>query len=346
VSNQLLAPLLSLIPAAVYAGLAGAFRPDPALRAAWRRGPHIARSRGDGSDFHEHRHYEPGDDLRRLDWRAIARHEKNVVRETQREVLAPLLVVVDAGGSMAYGDETASTSPLLNKWRTTQALAAALLAIVRKHGDPIGALVSSNGRVFAQAARPSLRVDQIQLLAQALREKQCLGVCDWNKLFVQIRNVDLHNTTVVIISDFLDFRQQADEDPEERDRWFARELSRLRSQALALNLVQVLHRDEITFPFATNLLGDDVIELHDPHGLAPMKVGQAEQMRATYLQRMYTHLERQHLEWSALGIGHYRHVSDEPLARTILDLAARNPASLAALASDGTPLQTKVQVAR
>ena len=51
-------------------------------------------------EFAEHRDYAPGDDLRHLDWNALARHEKLVVKEFESELERTALIVVDLSSSM------------------------------------------------------------------------------------------------------------------------------------------------------------------------------------------------------------------------------------------------------
>lgn len=51
-------------------------------------------------EFAEHRDYVAGDDLRHLDWSALARHERLVIKEFESELERTVLVVVDLSASM------------------------------------------------------------------------------------------------------------------------------------------------------------------------------------------------------------------------------------------------------
>lgn len=91
--------------------------PDPQLlqRLARRRlrvprtgtaggvGEHASASRGSGIEFAEHRAYQPGDDLRRLDPHLEARTGELYVREFEVMERLALTVVVDLSASMGYG---------------------------------------------------------------------------------------------------------------------------------------------------------------------------------------------------------------------------------------------------
>jgi uncharacterized protein (DUF58 family) len=67
-------------------------------------GEHVARRRGGAAEFHEHRPYAPGDDLRRIDWAAYARSGEPVLKvfRAEEDVVARLLV--DASASLEVGD--------------------------------------------------------------------------------------------------------------------------------------------------------------------------------------------------------------------------------------------------
>jgi len=59
-----------------------------------------ARS-GSSLEFRDHREYEPGDDLRRLDWNAFARSDKLIVKMFHEETTPHLDLVLDGSRSMA-----------------------------------------------------------------------------------------------------------------------------------------------------------------------------------------------------------------------------------------------------
>ncbi len=60
--------------------------------------------RGSGAEFLEHRRYEPGDDPRHLDWAALARSGTPVTKLYRAEEETLLRIVLDASGSLGFGD--------------------------------------------------------------------------------------------------------------------------------------------------------------------------------------------------------------------------------------------------
>ncbi len=67
-------------------------------------GEHAARRRGGSAEFQEHRYYEPGDDLRRVDWLAFARTGAPVVKLFRAEEDVVVRLLLDASASLEFGD--------------------------------------------------------------------------------------------------------------------------------------------------------------------------------------------------------------------------------------------------
>jgi len=67
-------------------------------------GERVASRRGSSAEFLEHRPYAPGDDLRRMDWLAFARTGAPVLKLFRAEEDVVVRLVVDASGSLDFGD--------------------------------------------------------------------------------------------------------------------------------------------------------------------------------------------------------------------------------------------------
>jgi uncharacterized protein (DUF58 family) len=68
-----------------------------------RVGAYTSRLRGSGFDFDQHRAYNPGDDVRRIDWNATARLNAPFVRQTHADRELDVVVAVDLSPSMGFG---------------------------------------------------------------------------------------------------------------------------------------------------------------------------------------------------------------------------------------------------
>ena len=102
---------------------------------AQRGGAHLSRFRGRGIDFDEVRVYQPGDDIRSMDWRVTARTGRPHAKVFREERERPVLFAVDLGASMQFGTRVAFKS-------VTAAKAAAFWAwCAARHGDRVGGVL-------------------------------------------------------------------------------------------------------------------------------------------------------------------------------------------------------------
>ncbi len=103
-------------------------------------GVHRGRHHGSSVEFSEHKEYSPGDDLRRVDWRAFARADKLYVKRFEQEASLQAVLAVDASGSMAYGH-----AGLLTKLEYASVLAASLASVLLSQQDAVGLVTWADG---------------------------------------------------------------------------------------------------------------------------------------------------------------------------------------------------------
>ena len=76
----------------------------PQATLAGQRGEHLGRRVGSSVDFQDYRDYQPGDDLRHIDWNAYARTDQLTVKLFREEVQPHLDLILDTSASMALAD--------------------------------------------------------------------------------------------------------------------------------------------------------------------------------------------------------------------------------------------------
>lgn len=103
---------------------------------ARRRGRRRTRRAGSGVESIDVRAYSPGDDVRRIDWKAYARFERLLVRVVAEESPLRLGLVVDTSASMGYGIPT--------KLRQCTEIAAGLAAIALGNEDRVAAVSATD----------------------------------------------------------------------------------------------------------------------------------------------------------------------------------------------------------
>jgi uncharacterized protein (DUF58 family) len=155
-----------LIPPALRARL-GEFRlASPRAHGGQGYGQHPSRSRGSGLEFAQYRAYEPGDELRQVDWKLYARSDRFFVREAERDSPMTAWVLLDTSASMAQADEA---RPQWTRLDAARQLAACLVELALRQGDRFGviAIGGTGVRLVPAGAGPRHR-DRCELELRAL----------------------------------------------------------------------------------------------------------------------------------------------------------------------------------
>jgi len=104
-------------------------------------GRHASPHRGASVEFAEYRKYVPGDDLRRLDWRAYGRTDRFYVKEFEADTNLRCCLVLDTSGSMGFASEHGTKIEYARK------IAGALSYLAIQQGDAVGLSCVSSGIV-------------------------------------------------------------------------------------------------------------------------------------------------------------------------------------------------------
>jgi len=125
-------------------------------------GLHRSPFRGFSVEFAEHRPYQPGDELRYLDWKILARRDRLYVKQYEEETNLRATLVLDVSRSMAW----AGRSDRLTKHAYAVRLAAAMAYVLLRQRDATG-LIAFDDAVRV-AVPPKARSGQWPLLAAEL----------------------------------------------------------------------------------------------------------------------------------------------------------------------------------
>ncbi len=110
-------------------------------------GLHRSNVKGPGMEFSQYRSYQPGDDLRSLDWKMFARSDRYYIRESEIETSISIRFLIDASGSMNHKDEA------FTKLQYAKYLAASLGYLAHQQGDAIGLYVFNDDGLFVLPSR-------------------------------------------------------------------------------------------------------------------------------------------------------------------------------------------------
>jgi uncharacterized protein (DUF58 family) len=164
-------------------------------------GPNKTNFRGRGIDFEEVRGYQPGDDIRTIDWRVTARTGSAHTKLFREERERPVLIVADQRNSMFFGSRACCKSVLGAHYCALLSWAAL------NQGDRIGGLVFNDQQHREVRPRRSRR-SVLALLQQVYEFNAALPLAGHQRdeaiadIFVDLRRIARPGCAVFIISDF------------------------------------------------------------------------------------------------------------------------------------------------
>jgi uncharacterized protein (DUF58 family) len=130
-------------------------------------GSNKSQTIGSGQEFSQYRTYEPGDDLRQLDWKMYARSERYYIKQAEIETNITVKFILDASESMAYAEDG------ISKLMYAKVMTAALAYLARKQSDTFGLFTVNNKTITA--IRPRFEQQQFIRFLNALVNLQTEG---------------------------------------------------------------------------------------------------------------------------------------------------------------------------
>lgn len=249
-------------------------------------GVHHSRSRGAGLEFAQYRAYEPGDELRQIDWKLYARSDRFFVREAERESPLTVWIVLDATASMTQRDGERGT-----RFDAARRLTACIAELALRQGDRFGLLVlHGDGVRLVSPGNGARQRDQLLLALHGLTAGGTFPAADkLAPVWERIGAGDL----VLALSDGFDEAMIA----------LIERLAAARREVLAIQLLTAEERD---FPFTGGH------RFRDPETGEEL-LGDAVALRADYLARFADAQRLLDARLDASGIRHARYYTDQPL---------------------------------
>src|SRR5256885_4284491 len=148
---------------------------------------------GSSMEFADYRRYAPGDDFRRIDWRAYARLERLFFRVFEAEENLTGTVLVDCSDSMYYGNPPKATLA------TSLAAAAAYLALKCEDTVIVGTLTDK----LAAYRRAGSGKHAVWSVGEFLSRLPRSGTTDLNRALYDLGRIVTRPGLTIVISDFL-----------------------------------------------------------------------------------------------------------------------------------------------
>lgn len=158
-------------------------------------GSHLSTRKGSGLDLADHRKYNPGDSLKKIDWNLYARTEKLYIRRFEEDKNLNMVILLDASGSMLFPEN----SP--NKFEYASTIAIGISYIVMRYNDQYRIVTFADDVDYTRALKGREEfLRTIDNLSQiSVNGKTKLADCA-DSIYPRIKS----KSVVLIISDFLD----------------------------------------------------------------------------------------------------------------------------------------------
>jgi len=156
-------------------------------------GRHPSPHRGSSVEFAEYRKYVPGDDLRRLDWRAYGRSDRFYIKEFEADTNLRLCLVLDTSGSMDFGSRGAT------KMDYGRRLAGTLGYLALLQGDAVG-LACVAGSVVKNIP-PKRNPAHLTTIFDVLEQTKPQGETQLVPILHELAETIRQRALVIIISD-------------------------------------------------------------------------------------------------------------------------------------------------
>lgn len=216
-------------------------------------------------DFAEHRGYEPGDDVRRIDWRVYARTDRLYIKETESDTNANFSILLDTSKSMAFSSRT------MSKLDYARFAAASLAYLSNRQRDRVGLVTFDDD--LREIVPPSAKhfetvlhtLDRLEPGAQSRLDRPLKRVAEIASL--RRRGV------MVLLSDLYEPPEQV-----------LRALTELRLRGNDLLVFHILDPAEVNFDYNDAANFED-LETGERLAVLP------EQFRAEYRKRVQNHID-------------------------------------------------------
>ncbi len=280
--------MIELIPPDVRSRLRG-------LRLLTRRavgshglGLHQSHSRGAGLEFAQYRAYEPGDELRQIDWKLYARSDKFFVREAERESPVAVWILIDTSASMGQAD---AARPDYRRLDAAKGITAAIAELALKQGDRFGFIaLGDDGLTLLPPATGVRQRDRLLLDLHGVQPAR--GFAAETQLGPLWERIGAHDLAI-LLSDCFDEGAVA----------LAEKLAAAGRETLVIEMLTVAERD---FPF------DGGYRFRDPETGEEL-LGDGAALRAGFIARFGEARAALHARLDGTGIRHATHVLDEPI---------------------------------
>ncbi|BAV09501.1 Protein of unknown function DUF58 [Filimonas lacunae] len=258
--------------------------------------------KGPGLEFSQYRSYQPGDDLRWLDWKMYARSDRYYIRESETETSISVRFLIDASGSMAHKDGAFS------KMDYARYLAASLGWLAALQGDAIGLYAFQNQQLYMLPSRkdPQHMNRFFYQLEQLQPEGHFTTPIAYNNIFTNSQQKEL----LIFISDLYQ--------PKNEISPLLEALAAFRHEVIVLHLMA---RNELDMDYA----GYTTLQDLETQQTIPIS---SPQYRQEYQQKLQAWLQTQRKQLLEKNISYRMMTMNEPIDKALNDFLQQRKKSI------------------
>ena len=229
-------------------------------------GRHRSPYHGFSVEYLDHRPYTPGDDLRNLDWKMLARNDKYQVKLYEDETNLRAYILLDCSASMSF------KSGEIDKLSYGCYLAAALTYLLIRQNDAVGLLLFDTE--VREYIPPKAHPTQFRRVLQSLDKLKAGGETDVGSVLHEAAERTKRRGLIIVISDLIDNEDK-----------IANGLQHFRHNNHEVIVFHTMDDAELTFPY------DRLTRFKDMEG-AGRVVANPKSLRRQYLERIKGFTER------------------------------------------------------
>lgn len=260
-----------------------------------RQGIHSGIRVGVGSEFEQYRHYQPGDDLKRIDWKYFSRSGKYMIKESTTESNLQIRLMLDLSGSMNYVENGVSRLDYAKN------LIASLAYLGFLQGDGLSYFTLSEGKVEQKVAPTPKSFQRILLFLEQAKAAGTWPLEPISESFFQGKEREL----VIWVSDFL-----------QKESEWENLIKAFNHPRKELMLIQILGEQELDFKLEGNFVFRDL-----ESGLEVVQ--DARTMQTDFRKRFQAYLDHLDQTFQAPNVQLIRVSMKEPLAAVIRQILNR-----------------------
>ena len=246
---------------------------------------------GSGMEFSQYRAYEPGDDLRLLDWKMLARSGRYYIKQAEVETNISVKFILDSSKSMLHEEEG------LSKMDFVRVLTASLAYLAQSQGDAPGLFALNEYKLHS--IYPRVQKQHFNRLLLELIQIKNQGKWPKNALSLEKLHDRSHKELIFFITDLY-----------EQDEEITGLIKRLKTSRNEVVVFQIMGKSELNFDYSGTVTFEDL------ESGTKLKVSPKE-ARQTYVENLNTWMNNTKQMLLANGISYHLFKMDEPIAEAL-----------------------------